>query len=295
MLHTVLRLAQPIVVRVGVDGVKLAQCLNMKCLQKSMVATGWLFLWSGFVSSSAIAAISTTQTQVVPAGATATSATTQVQPEIQPLPTISDAVENFLISQAADPGNLSVTVKRIDSRLRLAHCSEPLESSWSPGSRTLGRVTVQIACAAPRPWRVHVQATVTMQGMVWTLSRGVRRDEALDLSLLVQQEMTIGENSIAFRSMGTPITDINPWLGFVFTQRVNAGKVLNEQMLKPAQLVNKGDAVVIQHKASGLKIQTRGVALHNAGIAAQTQVRNTSSGKIVDVVVVAPGTVETLQ
>ena len=267
----------------------------MKCLQTSLVAIGWLFCTLGFMPAWTSAAIPDIQWRSAAAGVRSVPDAAATQQDIQPLLSISTAVEDFIFSRAETPDGLSVTVKQIDSRLRLAQCDAPLSSTWSPGSRTLGRVTVQVACSGPRPWRVHVQATVTMQGMVWILSRGVRRDETLDQNLLIRQEMTIGDGNAAYRSLGTPVTDIKPWLGFAFTQRVSAGKVLNEQMLKPARLVNKGDAVVIQHKASGLKILTRGVALHNAGNAEQTQVRNASSGKIVDVVVVAPGTVETLK
>jgi len=134
-----------------------------------------------------------------------------------------------------------------------------------------------------------------MKGMVWTLARGAGRDEVLTRELLVKQEVTLGSNNAAFSSLGTPIVDIEPWLGFAFTQRVNAGKVLNERMLKPAKVLNKGDAVVIRHRSKGLELQTRGVALRDAGANQQTQVRNSSSGKIIDVVVVSPGMVEILQ
>ncbi len=217
------------------------------------------------------------------------------QSDIQSLDDIRLAVRSFVESKQSTEGEVSVTVKRLDRRLRLAYCLEPLETVWSPGSRTLGRVTVQVACSSPRPWRVHVQATVTMQGMVWTLSRGARRGDILSRDLLSKEKVTLGANNQAFTSLGTPVRDIEPWLGYEFAQRVNSGKVLNERMLKPARLLHKGDTVVIRHRSKGLELRTKGLALSDAGARQQTQVRNSSSGKIIDVVVVSPGIVEILQ
>jgi len=216
-------------------------------------------------------------------------------PEFQPLESIRSAVESFILSSRSDDQSVSVSVKSLDKRLRLVNCLTPLEPTWSNRSRKLGRVTVQVACESPKPWRVHVQATVTMEGMVWTLVRGVRRGEILSSDVLVRQEVTLGANNAAFTSLGTPIVDIEPWLGFAFAKPVNSGKVLNERMLEPAKVVEKGDAVVIRHRSQGLELQTRGVALSDAGARQLTQVRNTSSGKIIDVLVVSPGIVEILQ
>lgn len=216
-------------------------------------------------------------------------------PDTQSLETIRLAVESFIRADQKNEQNVSVAVKKLDRRLRLVNCLNPLEPTWSNRSRRLGRVTVQVACSSPKPWRVHVQATVTMEGMVWTLARGVRRGELLSSDVLVQQEVTLGANNAAFTSLGSPVVDLEPWLGFAFAQRVVAGKVLNERMLKPAKVLSKGDAVVIRHRSTGLELQTRGIALGDAGAQQQTQVRNSSSGKIIDVVVVSPGIVEILQ
>lgn len=217
------------------------------------------------------------------------------QPDIQPLDSIRLAVQSFIESVSSAEGEIDVAVKQLDRRLRLAYCTDPLTTTWSPGSRAVGRVTVQVACSAPRPWRVHVQATVTMQGLVWTLSRGVSRGDILTRDVLSQQSVTLGANNAAFTSLGTPVRSIDMWLGYEFAQRVNSGKVLNERMLKPARLLYKGDTVVIRHRSQGLELQTKGVALSDAGARQQTQVRNSSSGKIIDVVVVSTGIVEILQ
>ena len=223
-----------------------------------------------------------------------TENTRRGESDVQPLDAIKGAVKSFVLSELEGGQNIAVDVKDLDRRLRLAFCEDDLSVDWSQGSRSLGRVTVQVRCASPKPWRVYVQATVTMESIVWTLSRGVRRGEVFERGLVTKKEVTLGGNNRVLNSLGTPITDLEPWLGFVFTQRVSAGKVVNERMLKPAKLVSKGEAVVIRHRSNGLELQTRGTALHDAGAREQTQVRNTSSGKIIEVMVVAPGVVDIL-
>lgn len=215
--------------------------------------------------------------------------------KIQTLDSISEAVEQFISSQMRSDQKMDIAVKSLDHRLRLQHCDSDLESTWSQGTRKLGRVTVRVACSGPRPWRVNVQATVTTQSKVWTLARSVNRGEILAREMLVQEEVTLGKSNGALRTLGVPVSDIAPLMGFEFTQRVSNGNVLSESMLKPAKLISKGDAVIIRHRSPGLKLQTRGVALSDAGVNQQTQVRNSSTGKIIDVLAVSSGTVETLK
>lgn len=213
---------------------------------------------------------------------------------IQALEDIEQAVVEFLKNQHSDTADIEIDVKSLDSRLRLQQCEQALEATWSPGSRSVGRVTVQVVCPYPKPWRVHVQSSVTLQGMVWALVQGVGRGAILGPEMLVRKTVSIGANSAALNISGMPIIDIEPWLGYAFAQRVNTGAVLNERMLEPAMLVEKGETVLIVHVSAGLSLQTKGVALNAAAKGARIQVRNSSSGKTVEGTVVARGVVQIL-
>lgn len=217
-------------------------------------------------------------------------------PQIHPLVDIEQAVQQFISRNNESPDQaVSVKTKSLDRRLRLARCSKPLNTYWSPGSRAIGRVTVQVECESPRPWRIHVQASVTVEVFVWVLSRGARRGDVLSPELLTRQLVTLGANNAAFVSRGSPVRDLKPWIGFSFSQRVNSGQVLEERMLEPANLVSKGEVVLITHRSQGLSLQTKGIALKDAAANQQLQVRNSASGKIVDAIAVTRGTVEILK
>jgi flagella basal body P-ring formation protein FlgA len=66
-------------------------------------------------------------------------------------------------------------------------------------------------------------------------------------------------------------------------------------MLKQANLIDKGEKVLIRHHSSGLELQTQGIALEAAIARQRLQVRNASSGKVVEAIAVAPGQVEVVR
>jgi flagella basal body P-ring formation protein FlgA len=214
---------------------------------------------------------------------------------IHPLEDIEASVTDFLTQEQSNAEGVNVQVNSLDKRLRLAKCSDQLQIFWSPGSRRYGRVTVQVACEGPKSWRIHVQSAVTYEGAVWVLGKGVRRGEILDKSDLEQKVVTVGANNHAFRNIADPVRNLDRWLGYEFSERVTAGKVLDESMLVPAKIVNKGESVLIVYETVGLQLQTRGVAITEGAKGSPVQVRNTSSGKTVDAIVLARGLVELLQ
>lgn len=215
---------------------------------------------------------------------------------IHSLEDISNAVEQFVIDASSESGHeVTVSSRSLDSRLRLARCVQPLIASWAPGSHTLGRVTVQVECTSDKPWRIRVQATVTMEELVWQLERAVKRGDILDKGMLSQKTVVLGTGNSIAASMGTPIVDIDPWIGYAFTRRVGMGKILNDRMLEAANVISKGDVVLITHRSNGLTLQTKGIAMNNATANQQVQIKNSASGRIVDAIAVAEGVAQILR
>jgi flagella basal body P-ring formation protein FlgA len=212
--------------------------------------------------------------------------------QAQPLQSIESAVKEFLRSERIGDATVAVTVRAMDSRLRLPACASGLDANWSPGSHMLGRVTVKISCTTPKPWQVHVQATVSRESTVWVLSRAVQRGDVLSAEMLEQQVITLGlENSHNSRS-GAPVQSISTWLGYEFSRATGPGRLLTENMLVPRKLVSRGEEVRIQHRSNGLRLQTSGIALSDGTLDQRVQVRNKNSGKIIDAIVVSRGKVD---
>lgn len=216
-------------------------------------------------------------------------------PSVHPLADIESSVLGFITAEQYDANGLHVEVNSLDDRLRLKQCGEELETYWSPGSRKLGRVTVQVVCAAPHPWRIHVQSTVTLEGSLWVLAKGIRRGQVLDRSLVDEETVIVGGNNASHRNVVDPVINLEHWLGFQFSQNAKSGAVLTERMLAPATIINKGEAVLITYESSGLQLQTKGIALSDGAKGRYVRVKNAASGNTIDAVVVGRGLVSLLQ
>lgn len=211
--------------------------------------------------------------------------------EIQSLKSIELAVKSF-IEQELRGKKADVVVNNLDSRIRLVACTDSLKAQWSSGSRRYGRVTVQVHCSAPKPWRLFIQASVVVEDYVWKLARSVQRDVMLEKSLLVREKTALGQHA---RMRGNEIRSIDDVIGLSFNQFVREGTVLTDNMLSKPQMVKKGEAVLLKHSDVQLQLQVRGHALTAGAIGEQVTVKNANSGNTVVGIVVGRGLVETIR
>lgn len=213
---------------------------------------------------------------------------------VQPLASIQSAVEAFVKGAHSGDATLGVEVRALDDRLRLPACTNPLQTSWSPGSRDTGQVTVRVQCLAPKPWQLHVQADVTRDTTVWVLKRAVQRGDQLTATRVEAQQVTLGRDLALASRSGSPVNALDPWLGFVFRQAGQPGQLLTQSMLEPQTLVTRGEKVRIRHRSSGLRIEASGVALADGALDDRIQIKNPNSGKVIDAIVAARGIVNPL-
>jgi len=214
------------------------------------------------------------------------------EPARQSIESISAAAVDFVRTRHDDDASLLVDGGALDARLRLGRCATPLAARLAPGSRDVGRVTVQVACPSTPAWRVHVALRVSRERTLWTLARAVRRGEPLTPDLLERTAVTLGRGeSLAARS-GTPVGSTDAWLGHEFARDVSPGRLLLENMLIPRRLVERGASVRIRIGGAGLDVETAGVALADAARGERVTVRNDASGRLVEAIVSGRGTVE---
>ncbi|MEE9333791.1 MAG: flagellar basal body P-ring formation chaperone FlgA [Granulosicoccaceae bacterium] len=204
----------------------------------------------------------------------------------QDLVAIEHVVVDYIKQQHPTDAALNVELQRLDSRLQLAACGEDLKVSWSPGSRDIGRTTVSVSCSMPKPWRIFVRASVEKETLTWVLNAAVRKGEVLSRQLVSQQSVMLGQGGHFGLPLGVPITDIEPWLGQVFAQAMQAGKIVGDQSLQLPNLVTKGDPVSITYKSSHLAIRAKGVALESGALQQKIAVKNSASNKVFDAIVI---------
>ncbi len=205
-------------------------------------------------------------------------------PDRHSLLDIYSQVQNFLQQDQGGEG-VSIEVKPLDSRLRLKYCKAPLEIDYQRGRGQVGRLVVEVRCVGSTPWRIYVTAKVNkMQSAVTTIAPVLKGERIESSNLVIEQHDLSRLRRGYFES--------KQLLEGKFAKRaIQGGVVLTPQLLYVPNAIDKGDQVSILIRRGDLRVQMEGVAMENGAMDGKIRVKNRSSGKVVEGVVVAPGRV----
>ena len=129
-------------------------------------------------------------------------------------------------------------------------------------------------------------ATVRLFRDVVVVTRPLKRDN------------TVGEGDVALRerdvgSLGPGyLTQLDQAVGMKLLRPTVLDQVLTQQHLEQAEVVRKGDHVVIIARSGSLSVRMPGEALDKGGLQTQIRVRNLNSRRVVKARVTGPGQVE---
>lgn len=185
-------------------------------------------------------------------------------------------VESFIAGEHAG-SDVGIRVSPIDPRLRLRRCSEPLQASWSAGSRTIGRVAVSVACPVDAGWQVRLQAEVVVHADAWVLVRSVQRGEQLARSHVRAERVELGGMALTAHA-GNPVQQLDTWLGMRFRSAQRQGNVLFDRMLEASDLIQRGDTVQVVSMRAGIAVATDAEALGSGALGERIRLRNRRSG-----------------
>ncbi len=195
------------------------------------------------------------------------------------------AVE-FVRSQIPDDITIKeISAGKMDSRIRFKQCSQALEASSSMKKKIAKSWTIGVRCYGDIPWSIYipVKARLTRKMLVstTTITRGeMITEEKIEL---IEQEIT--------RQNQKHFSDINHIIGHEARRTIRPNRVINSSMLQEALLVHKKETVMIYAKNKQIQISMKGTALKNGRYNEMIKVRNNSSRKIIDAVVVDRGVV----
>ena len=197
------------------------------------------------------------------------------------------ATEAFLEQAATEylqrseiQGRHEIRVNRLDPRLRLPLCDQPLTTSLESPAQPLGRVTTRVRCDGSAPWTVFVPAEVRLYRPVVVLTRPLKRMsvvKATDLSLVERDVGQLGQNFL---------TDLK------LTRQLGSDQILLSTHLQVAEVIRRGDQVVISARGASVSVRMPGEALTDGAPGEQINVRNLRSQRVVRARVVGPGQVE---
>ena len=192
------------------------------------------------------------------------------------------------LGQSSRDARHSISVNRLDSRLRLTPCPEQhLQASLESPATPVGRVTVRVACDSDQVrWRLFVPAQVNLYQPVVVLTRPLGRHVPIST-----EDLTLLERDVGLLN-GSYLTELDQAIGMRTRRAIRQDSVLNPSHLELDEIIKRGDQVVISAANPQLSVRMPGEALEGGVVGSQIRVRNTRSGRTVTARITAPGQVQ---
>jgi flagella basal body P-ring formation protein FlgA len=194
-------------------------------------------------------------------------------------------VEDYLATSQTE-GRYEIEVKQLDPRLRMPMCDKELTATLESPAIPIGRVTVKVRCDSTSPWTVFVPAQVRLFRDVVTTTRPLKR-----AGFIEPGDVMLRERDISLIGQGY-FTSTDQAIGQKLTRPTVADQVLTLVHLEQAEVISKGDQVVITARSGTLSVRMPGEALSNGGLREQIRVKNLNSQRVIKAQVMAPGQVE---
>ncbi|MDH3714341.1 MAG: flagellar basal body P-ring formation chaperone FlgA [Gammaproteobacteria bacterium] len=202
------------------------------------------------------------------------------------LSAIASAVSDFVrTDHQGDHYPPQIRVGKLDSRLRLRRCAQPLHVTYATGQRKIGRTYASVSCASPVEWRIYVPVIIATFGDVLVARHALPRGHRLSAADVRVEKRELSAFRQGFYS------DINK-LSLVETKRaIAAGVTLTPDKVAPIKLVRNGEVVHLVSASKHVRVAARGKALSDGAAGHTVRVRNLSSGRIVEGRVIGLGKV----
>lgn len=195
------------------------------------------------------------------------------------------SVEDYLASSQTE-GRYEIQVNNLDPRLRMPLCTQDLDATLESPAQPLGRVTVRVRCNSSAPWTVFVPAQVKLFREVVTMVRPLKRESVIGADDVALRERDVGTLKQGF------LSQLDQAVGMKLLRPTVLDQVLTPQHLEQAEVIQKGDQVVITARSGSLAVRMPGEALVKGGLSEQIRVRNLNSKRVIRARVMGPGQVE---
>ena len=207
--------------------------------------------------------------------------------EFQSHTSIMQAASQHILAQSAEyPSPPEVTPGRLDIRLRLKQCDQPLDTYTPQGKKKMGRVTVGVRCDGTTPWSLFVPVTVKVMAKIVVATNSLPRG-----SIIQPDDIALELRDISRLHRGF-LEDTKSVVGKKLRQRIGRNQVLTSSKLVAPLTVKRNNRVLIRSGNKAIQVSMAGKALQNGSLGQIIRVINESSNKEIDARVVAPGIVE---
>ena len=205
--------------------------------------------------------------------------------QMQSASSIQEAIYHYIASNLALDTDYKVRLGQLDNRLKLPHCTEPLDIFTNSSSIKPGRNSVGVKCKGTKKWTIYSSTIITIYKEVLVLTQPIRRGEIFSLNNLHFEKRDISTVRSGF--LTDPLVVVNKQA----TRNLGLGSVINKSNFTEPKLIKKGEKVYIKANSPYLNVSVMGIAMMD-GIKGQSiRVKNEKSHQIIQATVVQPGQV----
>lgn len=207
---------------------------------------------------------------------------------VQDHESIRRAAEQFItdVVRSSHGQTPDVRAGKLDSRLRLSHCEEPLEAFQPPGGKTLGNITVGVRCSGSKSWSLYVPVKVSIYDRVVAAARPLTRGEVVQAGDVKMVERDLAQLQSGYFS------DPEEVAGMEVTRTIAMDAALTNYLVKEPLQVRRGQRVSLIANIGGLEVRMAGEALADGANGARIKVRNLSSKRVVDGTVISASAIQ---
>jgi flagella basal body P-ring formation protein FlgA len=200
---------------------------------------------------------------------------------------IRAAAESAVLAQAGvSADTLTLEVSPLDARLHVAACDRPLTAAINNASASRNQTTIGVHCEGSVRWTVYTSVSVESQASVLVARRSMARDV----------EVSPGDFTLTARRVpglvSAYITDPAALAGQRLGRPIASGEPLTVDTLAPANLIHRGQQVVLLAHVGGLEVRMAGVALGDGRASDRIKVQNQSSQRVVEGIVRSANEIE---
>ena len=211
---------------------------------------------------------------------------TSINEPLQSHESIRSAAVEYVRSQIPEGVKIqAIQAGRLDPRIRFRECSEALQVRSSMNRNISSHWTVNVRCDAPLAWNIYIPVKTTLLQKMLVSRTTITRGE-----IITQDKLKLTERVITNQNQKY-FSDLKDVVGRQARRSIRPDRVINSSMLQEAYLVHKKEPVLIYAQNQKIRISVKGTALKNGKYNDIIRVRNNSSKKIIDAVVVDRGVV----
>jgi flagella basal body P-ring formation protein FlgA len=199
---------------------------------------------------------------------------------------IRQSAERAVRAQAGNAFGLITEAQPLDPRLRLNDCSQALQGFITGDGQVRPQTTVGVRCEDRGGWTIYLIVRVESDTTVLVAKRTLARSTELALTDFDAVRRRIPGLSSDY------VGNFNALAGQRLRRPLAPGEPLQLEALTPANIIHRGQQVVLLARGGGIEVRCAGVALADGRADDRIRVQNLSSSQVVEGIVRSDSVVE---